>query len=213
MGDATDGKHAEPEVSMAKDDELAESETAERTADDEREVAGPTTRAQRRRSDTSQNGALRWVALAGLILALGSLGVSLWLLLRPAPVADSAASPTPSSQQVADAKAKACGAYTTVRAAVTFRSNADPGPDLASVGAEVVSVNARMALTVSSSYLRANLDAATPPTLADAVRKFTDQADAVAINALAGVNTDDPAQAARLQDLVALDGQFTELCK
>ncbi len=109
------------------------------------------------------------------------------MLLRSSSTGDSAASPAPSAQQVADAKARVCGAYNDVRAAVTLRSNADPGPDPNSVGAEVVAVNARRALTVSSTYLLSHLDAATPPPIAEAMRKFADEADSASIKALAGV--------------------------
>ncbi len=149
-----------------------------------------------------------------MVVALSSLGIALWALLRPPPEPEKPpAPPGPSAQQVGDAKTKACDAYTTVRTAVDLRSGANPGPDPASVEAEVVAANTRQALTVGHSYLLSHLDPVTPAPLAAAIRKFADQIEAVAIHALAGVNPDDPAQADRIRDFVTLDKEITGLCK
>ena len=45
------------------------------------------------------------------------------------------------------------------------------------------------------------------------MKNFASDLEDVAINSLAGVNNDDPAQAARLQNMVDLNGQINELCK
>ena len=96
---------------------------------------------------------------------------------------------------------------------MNLRSNADPGPDPASAHAEVVLANARLSLAVGTTYLRSHLDPATPAPLAAAIRKFADQIEAVAIHALAGATSDDPAQVGRIRDFVTLDEQITGLCK
>ena len=158
---------------------------------------------------------MRWLAAAALVVALGALGTSLWVLLRPPSTGGSAASATtaPSPQQIADAKAKVCGAYDTVGAAVTLRINANPGPDPAAAQAEAVAANTRLALAVGYSYLLSHLDPATPAPLAAAMRRFAENLHEIAIYALAGVNADDPAQAGRLQDMVTPNTQILDLCK
>ena len=204
MPEPTENEHEEPEAS-----EPTENEDAEQTDDEE-----PTARAPKRHSASSSRSAVAWLALAAVVVALSSLGIALWALLRPPPAPEKPpAPPGPSAQQVGDAKTKACDAYTTVRTAVDLRSGADPGPDPASAQAEVVAANARQALTVGHSYLLSHLDPATPAPLAAAIRKFADQIEAVAIHALAGVNPDDPAQADRIRDFVTLDKEITGLCK
>ena len=142
------------------------------------------------------------------------MGIALWALLRPPPEPEkSPPPPGPSAQQVGEAKTKACDAYTTVQTAVNLRSNADPGPDPASAHAEVVLANARQTLAVGATYLRSHLDPATPAPLVAAIRKFAEQTEAVAIHALAGAKSDDPAHVARIRDFVTLDQQITGLCK
>jgi hypothetical protein len=193
MGEPTENEH---------ENELEEPEASEPTKD------VPTTH-----SASSPPSIFRWLAAAALLVALSALGISLWVLLRPPTTSSPAESPAPSTQQIADAKTRACGAYATVRTAVNLRTNADPGPDPASVQAEGVAANARQALTVGNSYLLSRLDPATPAPLAAAIRKFADESQEVAINALAGANTDDPAQAGRINDFAILDGQIVGLCK
>ena len=204
MPEPTENEHEEPEAS-----EQTEVEDAEQ-ADDEK----ATKRAPKKHSASSSRSVVAWLNSAALVVALSSLGIALWALLRPPPAPEKpAAPPGPSAQQVGDAKTKACDAYTTVRTAVDLRSGADPGPDPASAQAEVVAANARQALTVGHSYLLSHLDPATPVPLAAAIRNFTERIESVAIHALAGVNPDDPAQASRIRDFVTLDEQITGLCK
>jgi hypothetical protein len=179
---------------------------------DEPEASEPTQDVPTKHSASSPPSIFRWLAAAALLVALSSLGISLWTLLRPS-TDKPAEPPAPSTQQIADAKTRACGAYATVRTAVNLRTNADPGPDPASVQAEGVAANARQALTVGNSYLLSRLDPATPADLATAIRKFADESQEVAINALAGASTDDPGQAGRINDFATLDGQITGLCK
>jgi hypothetical protein len=54
---------------------------------------------------------------------------------------------------------------------------------------------------------------ATPGPLADAMRSFATDLDDIAVNALAGVGNDDPAQAGRLHDGDTVSVQITQQCK
>ena len=187
MADPTENKHEErPRTELTKEERKAVADPAE-PADDEAaadekeelEAAEPTEPVRTRHSAASPGTAVRWLAAAALLVALGALGTALWVLLR-GPLTTSSTSTSssttttaaPSAQQIADAKAKACSAYVTVRTAVTLRSNANPGPDPGGALAAAVSANARLALAAGNSYLMANLDPATPAPLADAIRKF-----------------------------------------
>jgi hypothetical protein len=217
MAEPTKNKHEELEPSRPSEVEDEGPEASEATEDEELEAPAPAGRARQERS-ASSGSVVRWLAAAALVVALGALGTSLWVLLRPPPTGSSAASATtattaPSPQQIADAKAKVCGAYDTVGAAVTLRINANPGPDPAAPQAEVVAANTRLALAVGYSYLVSHLDPATPAPLAAAMRRFAENVHDVAIYALAGVNSDDPAQAGRLQDMVTQNTQILDLCK
>jgi hypothetical protein len=150
-------------------------------------------------------------------VALLALGVAGWVLYRAgwtdtgrlatAPTT-TPAPPGPNPQQVADAKTKACGAYKTVSTAVNVANNANPGNEPGAAA-----VNARLALAAGHTYLVERLDPATPPPLADAIRKYAVNIEEVTMSALSGVGTDDPALAGRLQDWGPLNDQITDLCK
>jgi hypothetical protein len=49
--------------------------------------------------------------------------------------------------------------------------------------------------------------------LSDAIHSFATGLQDIAMNALAGVGNDDPAQAARLRDAEATNTRIAELCK
>jgi hypothetical protein len=142
------------------------------------------------------------------MIALIAVTVAAWTLLRPPP----ARSPAPASgQQIATAKARACGAYTTVSTAVSLQTHAYLGSD--PVAVQAVAASARLAMAASGADLLAHLDPATPPDLAAAVRSFADGLQDIAMNALAGLSSDDPAQAARLRDAEAASARVADLCK
>lgn len=148
-----------------------------------------------------------------MVVALAALGVSLWVLLKKPWTESSSAETTststgPSPQQVTDAKAYACGAYILVRNAVNLRANANTPAEPEAAGA-----NARLATAVGQTYLLERLDPATPPPLADAIRKYAANIQEVAMASLAGVGVDDPAQGARINEWAALNTQITDLCK
>jgi len=206
---------AETELEGTQASEATEKEAKEAKED---EASEPTERVRRRHSTPSERSgsALRWLTAAALVAALAALGVGLWVLLRGPLTEESTASttsnpappPGPSPQQVADAKAKACGAYNMVFTAVNGRANADMGSE-----PEAASANARLAASFGSSYLLERLDFATPPPLADAIRTYAANIDEAAMNSLAGMGVDDPAQARRINEWGPLNDQITGLCK
>src|SRR5262249_47622799 len=147
-----------------------------------------------------------WVGPAGLAVALIATGIAVWALLRQ-PTTPGTASP--SSQQIADAKGRACAAYTTVRTAVSLQTNIDLGSE--PVARQAAAANGRLAMVAGGSYLNAHLDPFTPAELATAIRSFADDLQTIAMNALAGMANDDPAQAARLRDGETMSGQIADL--
>jgi hypothetical protein len=182
--------------------------------------AGPEERVVEREPEVRpRSGAGKWLGLAALLLALVALAIAVINVVRPdltekfdkTPVTTAAAPAGPSQQQVADAKNRACEAYNSVGAAVTFRSGIELSPD--PVQAEIVNINARQSFAVGNDYLLSHIDPATPPPLAGAIRNFAGDLQDLAVTALAGVPNDDPAQAGRLQNMVDLNGQINELCK
>ncbi len=150
----------------------------------------------------------RWVAVIAVAIALIAIALAAWSLLRPPP-----APPAPSftGQQIADAKARACTAYNTVRIAVSRQTHANLGGG--PVAVQAVAANARLSMAAGGSYLLARLNPATPSPLAPAIRSFADNLQDIAMNELAGVNNNDPAQAARLRDGEAAGARIADLCK
>lgn len=152
----------------------------------------------------------RWPVLIALVMAVIGVAVGLVGWFRPQPHnAAPAAPPAPSftEQQVADAKARACAAFETVRTGAALQTHPDGGDPLAATA------NARLSLAVGNAYLLARLDPATPPPLAAAIRTLADDLLELAANALAGAMNDDPAQAKRLHNADAADARVAELCK
>jgi hypothetical protein len=149
---------------------------------------------------------LRWGTIVAALIAIVALTVAVWALLRPA---NSPASPT--AQQIADAKGRACVAYTTVRTAVALQTQVEPSPDPAA--AQAVAANARLAMAVGGDYLLSHLDPAVPPQLAELLRSLAADLQDLTINALAGVGDTDPGQVARLHDVEAKSAKIVEQCK
>jgi hypothetical protein len=148
------------------------------------------------------------VPVVALAIALIAVAIAAWALLRPPPASTT---PQATSQQTAEAKTRACSAYTTVSTAVSLQTHADLGSD--PVAVQAVAANARLSMAAGGSYLLARLDPATPPDLAAAMRSFADDLQDIAMNALAGVSNDDPAQAARLHDGEVTRARVADLCK
>jgi hypothetical protein len=160
-----------------------------------------------RRQPSARRNLWQWAGPVALAVALIAIVIAVWALRQPA--APDAESPT--SQQSADAKVRACNAYKTVRTAVSLETSVNLGPDPVAMAA--AAANGRLAMVTGSSYLITSLDPATPAELKTAIRSFADDLQEIAIIALAGVGNDDPAQKARLGDAEAMSGQIAGLCK
>jgi hypothetical protein len=154
------------------------------------------------------------IAPVALLIALAAGGLAGWAVLRgpsQAAEASSTSAPAPTAEQSAQAKTRACGAFITVRNAVSLQTHADAGPD--PIAAQAVAANARLAMFGGGSYLLGHLDVNTQPDLSTAIHSFADTLQDISINALAGVPNSDPEQAARLGDAEAASGRVEELCK
>jgi hypothetical protein len=151
----------------------------------------------------------RAVAVAALGVAVVAVGLAGWALLRPS--SGSPAAESPSAQQVSGAKAQACASVVTVGTAVSLQTHVSLGQD--PVAVQAVAANARLSMAAAGPYLLAHLDAATPPAVAAAIRSFAGNLQDIAMNTLAGVSNEDPAQAVRLSDAQQSSAQLAELCK
>ena len=87
------------------------------------------------------------------------------------------------NQQVADAKARACAAFTTVRTGVSLQTHATGAAD--PVATPAVAVDARLSEVAGAQYLLNRLDPATPPPLAAAIHG---QGGAGAVDVLSSVH-------------------------
>jgi hypothetical protein len=152
-----------------------------------------------------------WFAPVALLLAVIAVGLAGWSLVRGNSEPAAAAPPTFTSQQTSDAKTRTCGAFDTVRKAVTIQTNSDLGPD--PVAKEAVAANARLAILGGGQYLLARLDPATPPQIADPVRLFANNLLDIGMNQLLNVPNTDPALAGRLNDAQTSSQQIIDLCK
>jgi hypothetical protein len=149
----------------------------------------------------------RWIAPIALALALIAIGIAVWALVA----VPKSASAKPTGQQTADAKNRACTAYTTVRKAVVLQTHSDLGTGPVEVA--TVAANARLAMSSGGSYLLARLDPATPDDLATAIRSFASDLQDISMYAQAGLGSNDPAQAGRLRDGETDSGRVAGLCK
>jgi hypothetical protein len=150
----------------------------------------------------------RGVAAAALGLALVATGLAGWSLMRP--VGTGTAAPS-SQQQIGDAKTQACRAMSTVGSAVSLQTHADLGAD--PVAVQAVAANARLSMAAGGTYLLAHLDSATSQPLAGAIRSFAVNLQEIAMNTMAGLPNDDPAQAVRLGDAQKSSAHIADLCK
>lgn len=154
------------------------------------------------------SGLWRAISVLALVIAVCATGVAVWALNRPAPEAET---PAATPEQTAQAKTQACGAFATVRTAVSLRTNANLGPD--PVAVEAVAANARLAMATGGSFVLESIDAATPSPLDTELRSFGLNLQDIAVNTLAGVPNDDPVQAARLQEGEDGSKRIADLCK
>jgi hypothetical protein len=162
------------------------------------------------------NGGSRWGRILlpiTLVVAIAAAALSGWLLIRLTQEG-TPNSPNYSGAQRADAKKKICAAADTVRRGVSLNTNLQPpgGPEDIT-GTLAVAANARLSLYDGGQYLLARLDPATPPDLADAVKKFGNLLMDIGAGATAGQQNSEPEQTARLKDADAANTTITELCK
>lgn len=114
-------------------------------------------------------------------------------------------------EQQAAAKDTACAAYGTVRTGVATNTNlATSDGDV--TGALAAAANARVSLIGGGQYVLARLGPATPAELAEPLQEFGDVLMDFGAAATAGALNTDPAQAARLQQIEALNGTLQGLC-
>ena len=102
------------------------------------------------------------------------------------------------AEQSAASKTRVCKAVTTVTKAVQLQTFANLGPD--PVAQTAVAANARLALFGGGAYLLDRIDEATPPELAEPIRKFGETLQDIGMNALTGVTNEDPVQQGRLAE-------------
>jgi hypothetical protein len=125
-----------------------------------------------------------------LVALLVTLGVAIVGWFRPVPAKPQAA-PTYSNQQTADSKRAVCSAYEQVRKAGDVAGTRDGGGDPTSTLA--VATSTRQVLDAGSRYLitKLNLEPATPPDLATAIRKLADVYQEITIDYLDGLSNSD----------------------
>jgi hypothetical protein len=155
----------------------------------------------------------RILILLTLVLSVAAIGLSGWTLFRLLQTGTSSAGRYTGAER-ADAKQKICAATNLVRRGVSLNTNLQPagGPEDVT-GTLAVAANARISLSEGGQYLLARLDPATPPELADAVKKFANNLMDIGAAATAGASNSQPEQATRLHDADAANGTITELCK
>lgn len=148
------------------------------------------------------------LTIVSLVIAVAALAVAGWTLYEA-----NFSKVEYDTAQIADAKARVCGAADVVRKGVSLNTNLRPegGPQDVT-GAQAVAANARISLYDGGQYLLHRLDPAAPPELADKVRGFANNLMDIGAHATAGVPNDDPAQAKRLADADAENKAITALC-
>ncbi|MCB1291109.1 hypothetical protein [Mycolicibacterium sp.] len=149
-------------------------------------------------------GPALWMASIAIVVALLAAGAAAWALLKPAPE-------PPGNPAAADPKATACNAFFLVSKGVALQSRKDLGPEPAAQDA--VAANARLSMAGGAAYLRDTVPSNTPPELAEPLTTFADQLQTIAQYYLAGMNNNDPEQAARLAAADETTATLLGLCK
>jgi hypothetical protein len=151
----------------------------------------------------------RVLSVVTLIVAVAALALAAWAAFRPGP-----AGPEYTAAEQSDAKAAVCAATDVVRKGISHNTTVPvPGGDGDVTGSLAVAANARLSLSEGGQYLASRLDPATPPELAESVRRFANTLMDIGAAAIAGEQNSDPAQAARLHDADATNVKITEACK
>jgi hypothetical protein len=151
----------------------------------------------------------RWLPLATLLLAVVAVALSTWALTSA--LSNSSGNSSANGKLPGDPKARVCSAFDTVARGVQLNTNMDLGPD--PVAQVAVAGNARLALIGGGQYLLNQIDGATPRELADPVRSFAQQLQAIGMFALAGVPNNEPQQATRMTEADVTRKQIFDACK
>ncbi|HEX2286523.1 MAG TPA: hypothetical protein VHI10_17155 [Mycobacterium sp.] len=148
------------------------------------------------------------LSVIALVAAVIALALSGWAVIRSMP------DDSYTDVERAEAKGRICAAADLVRKGVSLNTNLQPagGPEDVT-GSLAVAANARVALYDGGQYLLSRLDPATPPELADSVRKFANTLTDIGAAATAGVQNTAPDQAARLRDADSVNATIMEMCK
>ena len=173
----------------------------------EDDVEVPESRAARRVSRVPQKVERNRSPLApiAVVLAVVAIGVAVWALMSvPKPTA------TVQDQLTGDPKARVCNAGQLVAMAVQLQTNANVGTEPAAV--EAVAGNARLSMVGGGEYLLGQIGADTPEELADTARLFGTTLQAIGMNALAGMDNADQAQADRIQVAETNRNKLNQLC-
>ena len=162
-------------------------------------------------SSKENGGWGRILIVLALVLAVVAVGLSGWTLYR---LSQTGTSSRYTDAERADAKQQICAAADVVRRGVSLNTNLQPagGPQDVT-GTLAVAANARISLSNGGQYLLARLDPATPPELADAVKKFANDLMDIGAAATAGAQNSQPDQAARLRDADTVNGTIGDLCR
>lgn len=146
-----------------------------------------------------------WIAPAALVVAVISVALAVWALVR-SPSSDD------SNLSAEEAKTQVCQAFDMVRKAVSLQTNANLGPERIAI--EAVAANARLATLGGGQFLLARLDnAPVSAELDDAVRSFANQLEYIGMGQLAGTAADDAGQTARMTEAQTSAERALELCK
>ncbi|MEB3981673.1 hypothetical protein OQ968_10390 [Mycobacterium sp. 663a-19] len=139
------------------------------------------------------------------------LGVAIVGWFRPVPAKPAPPPPTYTNQQIAEAKARVCAAYTKVHSAVGVSMARDLGSDPAAQLA--VATSARQALLAGREYLMTTLseEPATAPDLAGAIRKLANLFQQYTVDYLNGRKNAEMESALRAGDETTLT--IESLCK
>lgn len=129
-----------------------------------------------------------FTALVSLVIALAAIGVAIAAWLRPMPEhnAPPPSAPTYTEQEIADAKADVCGAYSVAKHAVVVSTHKPNPAEGDESGLLAAAANGRLAVYAAAYYLLNRLAAepATPEHLAHAVRSLTNSFMEFGIRAL-----------------------------